>query len=134
MKTTNQILTDIWAVVTASSINALNGGVYKKTRPTASVLEDCVISLIPGSGKKFLQDGAIYIKIFYADIFLNNSWLEDATNGAAKETLLITLSETLLKNTTYSFDIASREIYTEAVEEIHQHYAILKMNFELTYN
>lgn len=132
MKTTNQILTDIWAIVTASPINALTGGVYKKTRPTGSVLEDCVISLISGKSAKFVQDGAIYIKIFYADILLNNSWLEDTTNGAAKETLLYNLSETLLKTNGYSFYVQSREVYTEAVEELRQHYAILKMNFKLT--
>jgi len=131
MKTTNQVLTDIWAIVTASSINALSGGVYKKTRPTASVLEDCVISLIPGTSARFVQDGAIYIKIFYADIFLNNSWLEDSTNGAAKETLLYTLSNTLLTTKDYFFRVESREVYTEEVPEIHQHFAILKMNFKI---
>lgn len=131
MKTTNQVLTDVWTIVTASPINALSGGVYKKTRPTASVLEDCVISLISGTSAKFVQDGAIYVKIFYADIFLNNSRLEDATNGAAKETLLYNLSETLLKTRGYHFYVESREIYTEAVEESNQHYAILKMNFKI---
>jgi len=131
MKTTNQILTDVWTIVTASPINALSGGVFKKTRPTASVLEDCVISLISGTSAKFVQDGAIYIKIFYADIFLNNSWLEDSLNGAAKETLLYNLSQVLLTTKDYFFMVESREIYTEAVPEIHQHFAILKMNFKI---
>lgn len=133
MKTSNQILTDFWNVVSGvTAIAALNGGIYKNTRPTASTLEDTVISLISGTGRKFLQDGALYVKIFYNDIFANNTYYEDTTNGNTKEGLLITLSETLLKNTSYSFDITSREVYTEAVEGFHQHYAILKMNFQVT--
>lgn len=133
MKTTNEILTSIYTLLKATpAIDNLSGGIYKKTRPTDSVLEDVVISLIPGTGRKFLQDGALYVKIFYKDILTNNTYYEDSVNGQAKETLLIAFSETLLKNTSYSFDITSREVYTEAVEELKQHYAILKINFQIT--
>lgn len=132
MKTQNIILTDIWKIIKASPINNLNGEVYKKTRPTDSELEDCVISLIGGGNAKFLQSSALYVKIFYKDIFFNNSFFEDDQNGQVKEQLLYDLSETLLKTSGYSFDIESRETYTEAVREINQHYAILKMNFQLT--
>ena len=134
MKTTNDILTDIFQVVTNSPISALNGDIYKKIRPTDSRLEDCIINLINGTGAKFLQDGALYIKIFYNDINQDNTFYEDATNGSAKELLLWNLSDVLLKSVDYSFDIQSRELYTEAVPETHQHYAILKINFEVTIN
>lgn len=134
MKTKNEILTDIVQVVEASPIFNLAGNVYKKTRPTGSKLEDCVVSLIPGVTAKFLQDGAIYIKIFYLDINESNSYYEDTLNGQVKEQLLIDLSETLLNMNGYSFEIQSRETYIEKVEEIHQHFAILKMNFLITNN
>lgn len=135
MKTTNEILTDIWNIVTNDvAIAALNGGIYRKTRPTDSELNDCVIHLIPGVSAKFLNDGAIYIKLFYNDIFVNNSYLEDSITGSTFEQLLIDLSKTLLSTEGYSFDVQSREHYTEKVDEIHQYYAILKMNFKLTQN
>lgn len=132
MKTTNEILTDIVNVVLAdSAIVGLSGEVYKKTRPTDSELNDTVIHLIPGTSAKLLADGAIYIKIFYLDINTNNSFFEDTAFGQQLEQILINLSETLLKTPGYSFQVQTREHYTEAVEEIHQHYAILKMNFKL---
>lgn len=132
MKTSNEILTDIYNIVALSPIGLLSGGIYKKTRPTGSTLEDCVISLISGGTGKFLQDGAIYIKIYYLDEFQDNSWYEDTSNGGVLEALLIALSKTLLSTNGYSFDVESRETMIEAVENIHQHYAILKMNFEVT--
>ena len=129
MKTNNDILTDFYQIVAASPIAALSGGIYKKIRPTNSDLEDCVISLITGTNAKFLQNAALYVKIFYKDIFQDNSYLEDSLNGSVLENLLIDLSEKLLKNNEYSFNVSSRETYTAKVDEINQHYAIMKMNF-----
>lgn len=137
MKTQNEILTDIVGIIINSPINDLNGEIYKKTRKTDSDLEDCVVSLISGNNAKFLQDGALYVKIFYSDIKnTDNTYCEDSLNGELKEKLLFDLSETLLKTNGYSFDIQSRETYTEKIidEYFHQHYAILKMNFLLTQN
>lgn len=134
MKTQNEILTDIYTVIKNSPINALNGGIYKKTRVTNSELEDCVISLISGVNGKFLQDAALYVKIFYNDIYnTDNTYSEDSLNGQVKEKLLFDLSNTLLKLNGYSFIIQTRETYTEKVddESIHQHYAILKINFRI---
>ncbi len=134
MKTKNEILTDIVHVVEASPIIDLAGDIYKNIRKTGSKLEDCVVSLISGSTAKFLQDGAIYIKIFYLDINEQNSYYEDTLNGQAKEQLLIDLSTTLLSMNGYSFEVQSRETYIEKVEEINQHFTILKMNFLITNN
>ena len=133
MKTTNTILSDIYTIINASPIQALNGGIYKKIRPTDSQLEDCVISLISGTDSKFIQDGGLYIKIFYKDLFQANTYMEDALNGSAKELLLWNLSETLLNTEGYNFYPETRELYTEVVPEIHQHFAILKINFKILY-
>lgn len=130
MITTNEILSDVFKTIKSSPINDLNGGIYKGTRPTDSTLNDCVIHLISGQTGKFLQNGAIYVKIFYADLFYNNTYSEDYVTGAQYETLLYDLSKTLLKNNKYSFDIQSREIYSEPLEDTNEHYAILKMNFK----
>jgi hypothetical protein len=131
MKTSNTILSELALVIDSTAIKALSGDIYKVTRPTDSVLEDCVIHLIPGTTAKFVQDGAIFVKIFFLDINMGNTYYQDFINGNAKEVLLFTLSELFLKTPGYSFFIESREIYIEAVEEIHQHYAILKMNFKV---
>lgn len=133
MKTTNQILNDIYAIVVAAfSTSNLTGGIYKKTRPTASELEDTVIGLISGNKAKFVSDGAIYIKTFYNNIFINNTYYEDMERGQYIESLLIALSETLVNTTGYFFEIQSREIYPEKVEEFEQYYVILKINFKIT--
>lgn len=131
MKTKNEILTDVISVINSTPILALNGDIYKKIRKTDSKLEDCVLNVIPGVIGKFIQDGALYVKIFYNDISIDNSFYENTLRSQYMETLLYDLSESLLKNNTYSFDVMSRDISTESVEEIHQHFAILKINFKL---
>lgn len=134
MKTQNEILTDIYKIIKDSYIDDLSGEIYKKTRKADSNLEDCVISLISGNNGKFLQDGGLYVKIFYPDIKnTDQTFSEDALKGQVIEGLLFDLSEVLLKKEGYSFDIQSREIYIEKVIEdnINQHYAILKINFKI---
>jgi len=131
LKTKNEILTDVISVINSTPILALNGDIYKKIRKTDSKLEDCVLNVIPGVIGKFIQDGALYVKIFYNDISIDNSFYENTLRSQYMETLLYDLSESLLKNNTYSFDVMSRDISNESVEEIHQHFAILKINFKL---
>ena len=132
MKTSNEILTDVRAVVsTVFSGQGLTGGIYKKTRPTDSQLEDTILTIIPGNVGKFVKDGAIYIKTFYADINLNNTYFENSNRGQYIEDLYQVLSDELLNKTGYFFDYASREIYTEKVEELNEHYCILIMNFKI---
>lgn len=131
MKTQNNILSDVAEVISTTPINDLNGEIYKKTRPTDSILNDCLITLIPGVNGKFIQTAALYVKIFYNDLHIKNSYMEDMKTGSAMESLLFDLSETFLKKFSgYSFQVQSRETYTEKVVELNQHYAILKINFK----
>ena len=132
MKTQNDILTIVYTLVKASPINALAGEIYINIRKTGIVLEDCVISLINGTSGKFLQYGALSVKVFYNDLNVANSYAEDTKRGGELETLLQDLSTVLLKNPTVTFEIQSRETYTARLEEQNQHYAILKMNFQIT--
>lgn len=132
MKLSNQILTDVFKLIQTTPIIDLNGGIYKNTRPTDSKLEDCVYHLVGGTGAKFLQNGGLYVKIFYLDIFSNNTYYEDTTRGQVLEQMLWNLSELLLKMNGYSFDVRTREIYIESYPEIHQHYVILKINYQIT--
>lgn len=136
MKTTNAVLTDIYGIITTLwTGKGLSGAIYKKTRPSDSKLEDTIIHIIPGNNGKFVMNGAVYVKIFFADINYQNTFFEDAVRGQYMENLLITLSQTLLTTTGYFFHVQSRETYIEKVEEYEgEHYALLKMNFEITNN
>jgi len=131
--TKNEILTDIWRLVSESDIaTSISGNVIKSTRATDSKLEDCVISIIPGVSQKLVQDGAILIKIYYNDIKSGNTFYEDMQRGEVLERLLIEFSEYLLENNKYAFEGQTRETYTASVQEAdtQQHYAILKINFK----
>ena len=130
--TENEILTTIYHVILASPIADLSGGVFKKVRPTDSQLEDCVISIIPGNVGKFLRDGGLYVKLFFKDIFNNNTHWEDSVNAQTKETLLFNLSESLFKLNGMSFYKESRELMIESLPESHEHFAVLKINFKQT--
>lgn len=131
MKTSNDILGDVYELVKSSPINDLDGEIYRGVRKTDSEVNDCVISLISGSTAKFLQSGAIYVKIFVKDLFIQNSYYPDYGNLGIMESLLFDLSAELLSKEGYSFDIQSREIYSEPVQEVKEHYSILKLNFQL---
>jgi len=141
MKSQNDILTIIYKLInTIVPITSLNGGVYKNTRPTNSDLEDVVISCINGVNAKFLQDGGLYVKIFFKDLFQNNTWIQDTVRASVMEYLLFDLSNKLFLINGLSFDIRSREIYCESVKSesgdtgAKQHYAILKINYKLTHD
>ena len=132
MKTSNEILTDIFKLIKSTPIDNLVGGIYKKVRPTDSELEDCVISLVSGTNAKFLQDAALYVKLFFLDENQDDTYYENNIRGSFLEYLMWDLSIALLNLNGYSFDVMSREIYIEAVEDIHQRYVILKINFQIT--
>jgi len=131
MKTTNDILTDIYHTIKSSDIDLLNGGIYKHKRPTDSILNDCVFRIVAGNVGKFVQNAALYVKIFYKDINSNNTYSEDFIKASELQSLLFDLSQLLIKNQQgYSYEIDSREIYSESVEENNEHYAILKINLK----
>lgn len=124
------LLTQIWNITKTQIQAQISGGVYKKTRPFASTVEDCVINIISGMTAKFVQNGAVYIKIYYKDILENNAYFENTAKSEIFETVLFNLSTTLLAQNFIVFDITSREIYTEPVSETNEHYCILKLNFK----
>jgi hypothetical protein len=132
MKTQNDILTELYKAAKASPIDGLTGGIYKRIRPTDSELEDCVLSTIGGVNGKFVQDGAILVKIFYKDKNVDNTYFEDTLRGGELEAMLLDFSTVLLKNNGFiSFDVRSRQTYTEKFLEKNEHYAILRMNFKI---
>lgn len=130
MERYSELLTQIYNITKTEIDLYITGEVYKKVRPVSSPLEDCVISIINGMTAKFVQNGAVYIKIFYKDILSNNTYFEDTTKSAIFETLLFNLSNKLINQNFIVFDIRSRELYSEPVDKTNEHYYILKLNFK----
>jgi hypothetical protein len=132
MKTKNEILTDIYIESISSPLQGLSGEVYKNTRPTGSIAVDTVISMFSGVTGQFLQNGTLLIRIFYPDIFQDNTYYEDSEKGQELEQMLIDFSETLLKNNEYSFDVRTRETKTIKSQETDEHIASLMIDLLLT--
>jgi len=130
MERYSTLLTYIWNLTKTEIQSEITGNVYKKVRPVSSQVEDCVISIINGFTAKFVQNGAVYIKIFYKDVLSENTYFEDTEKSAVFETILFNLSNKLLVQNFIVFDIKSREIYSEPVNETNEHYCILKLNFK----
>lgn len=132
MYTQNEILTDIYNLLKVSPIGTLTGNGTKSTRATGSEKEDWLVAYTSGSAAKFLQYAGITIKIFYKDIEMSNTYMENSTRGQELEKLLIDFSEVLLGQTKYSFITESRQTYIVPIPEIHQHMAVLKINLVTT--
>jgi hypothetical protein len=132
MKTQNEILTEVYSLAVSSEINSLSGGIYKRIRPTDSKLEDCVIHIISGTYGKLLQDGALYIKIFYKDINANNTFFEDSARGQILEKMLFDFSQLLFKIPGTSFYKETREFVIEPDLDTKEHYVSMKINFKVT--
>lgn len=128
----NQILTRVISEIQKTEIVNLTGGIYKKTRPTDSFLEDCTVNLITGGIGKFIQDGSLRVHLFYMDINILDTYYEDSNKAQIFENLLFNLSELLLlANIGVYFFENTREIYTSKIEDIHQHFAILKIDYKI---
>jgi hypothetical protein len=131
MKTSSQILIDMYKLAKQGHFSSISGDVYKSKRLTNSEAEDLVISMISGNIGKLVQRGALYFRLYCPDIFQANTWFPN-TRLTELEIIMWNFSEVLLKYPGYSFRVQDREIYIEPVDEIHQHYVIFKINFELT--
>lgn len=132
MRTSYQILTDVYNIANTAIKPLISGEIYKNIIPYTDSLENCVVSLISGQIDKFIQDGALYVKIFYNDILQGSVYYDDIVRGGELEAILYSFSDQLKTLNGYSFEYDKREIYTDEFHDKHQHYAILKMNFKLT--
>lgn len=130
VKTSNEILTDVYNVINTYISSLISGAIYKNVRNHQSELEDCVISLISGNSGKFIQTGSISIKIFFPDVFVNDMYVQDTSRGQEIEGYLIQISDLLKAMNDYSFRLSSRTISISKVEDVNQHFVILRFDFE----
>lgn len=126
MITQNEILTEVYNRCTFD----ISGSVYKVIRPTDSETEDCVLNVLSGGVTKFEQDGQLSVKLYSFDLFINNSYYQDTSRTSEFESMLFDFSNELISDSFISFEVESREIYTEKLQDTNQHYTILKMNFK----
>lgn len=126
MITQNEILTHVYNKCTFD----ISGSVYKVIRPTDSDKEDCVLNVLSGGVTKFEQDGQLSVKLYSFDLFVNNSYYQDTSRTSEFESMLFDFSNELISDSFISFDVESREIYTEKLQDTNQHYTILKINFK----
>lgn len=131
MKTQNDILDDVYGLLKLSPISTTYScPIYKQTRPAGSLAKDCVFHTILGVNSKFYRMGVLTVRIYYPDINNGSTYYEDTITGELLEQALIDFSGVLVNKSGYHFEIESRETFTEAVEEIHQHCALLKIKFK----
>lgn len=130
MKTNDQILNTIISLLKLSPLNDLNGGIYKKVRPTDSKSTDVVVNLLSGGFSKFENKGKLIVKVCVPNIINGITSYEDTKNTAIIEQLLIDFSNKILTtNNDISFYVETREIYTEASFEKDISNVILRINY-----
>lgn len=131
MKTQNEILIDFYIVAKNALSGNIGGNVYKKTRPTDNVSEDCVLHLFTGVSGKFVQDGSISIKIYYQDIKNGDNYYEDMERGQELEQLLWGLFDSLIDLPDYAIYKNTREFNVDAIPEVNQHLVTMNFNFKI---
>lgn len=130
MKSKNEILTAV--MKEAQAFLTIGGHVYKQTRPTGNTSEDCVVSLMADAAGKFVQNGRLYVKIFYRNLFIRNTWYEDMTRGQQLEQMLENFSNHLVLKSIIHLDLQSRRIRTVPMppDTTQEHYALLQIDYK----
>lgn len=131
MKSKNTILTALYHEA-VSYFTTITGSVYKQTRPTNSTAEDCIISIIEGGVDKFTQYGRVFIKIYYADLFINDTYEEDLNRGSVLQTQMFEFSEYILtRNIQVAIQVNSRRVSTVPMppDTTKEHYVLLTFDY-----
>lgn len=110
----------------------IGGQVYKQTRPTGSTAEDCVITVMAEGVGKHLQNGRLFVKIFYKDIFAGNTYYENMVRGQQLELQLFDFCQVLLQMSIVQFRIQTRRIRTVPMppDTTQEHYALLTIDYQ----
>jgi hypothetical protein len=130
MKSKNEILTAV--MKEAQAFLTIGGNVYKQTRPTGSTSEDCVVSLMAEAAGKFVQNGRLYVKIFYPNLYVGNTWYENMPRGQQLEQQLENFSNHLAQKSIVHMNTQSRRIRTVPMppDTTQEHYALLQIDYE----
>ena len=131
-KTGTQVQTDIRRMLLGSALaKAVSGSVYRNGyRPRDSRMEDIVVTFTTGLAEQ-IQTGVVTIGIYIPDIDANGTWVEDGRRTEALEAAAQAWADSLTAKVAggYKFRL-QQTIYTEAAEDIRQHFVVIKLAYE----
>lgn len=133
-KTAKQVQTDIIELIRNSEIAAdISGEVYRNGyRHRDSRLEDIVVTFTTGLPDE-IQTGVVTINVYVPDIdpYGNGVLVEDGERTEALEILSQKWVDSLMgSGTNYVFKLR-QTIYTEAEQDINQHFVVVKLGYKI---
>ena len=134
-KTAKQIQGDIYDMLRTSSLSdMISGSVYRAgMRPRDSKLEDAVVIFTTGNPGQ-IQTGIITINIYVPDIdpYGNGVLTENGQRCEELETAAQKWVDSLTADKSdYKFSL-DQTIHTTEDKEIHQHFVVIRLEFQLT--
>lgn len=131
-KTGKQVQGDVRKLLLDSTLYAqINGECYREGyRPRNSRKEDAVIIYTTGIPDQ-IQTGVVTINVYVPDIDPNGDgvWVEDGERCERIEELAQAWVDSLSADvSSYQWELRST-IYTEAEEDIHQHYIVIRLGY-----
>jgi hypothetical protein len=132
--TGNELLSYMYRKISALKADGylpINGTIYKRgERPLDAKSEDCVIAVIAGTSTQ-IQEGEVVVNIYVPDIInAEGLYKEHRQRTEAMEHILEGLPMLLTAMGDVRF-VASGMILTLEEEDIHQHFASIKMTFRV---
>lgn len=132
--TGNELLTYMYKHITQLKSDGylpIEGNVYKANeRPLDAQTEDCCIAIIAGNASQ-IQEGEVVVNIYVQDVMnAEGLWKEDRERTEAMEHILEGLPMLLTSMGDVRFT-ASGMILTLEEEDIHHHFASIKMSFKV---
>lgn len=133
-KTAKQVQTDIIELIRNSELAAdISGEVHRNGyRHRDSRLEDIVVTFTTGLPDE-IQTGVVTINVYVPDIdpYGNGVLVEDGERTEALEILSQKWVDSLMgSGTNYVFKLR-QTIYTEAEQDINQHFVVIKLGYKL---
>lgn len=137
MRTAKDVQLDVINLIKESALfSVINGNVYRNGyRPRDSKEEDIIVTFTTGNSGD-IEEGVITINIYVPDIdpFLNGVFVENGARCDIMEQLASEWVDSLsLAKTPYNFNL-KQTIYTEAEEEINQHFIVVRLDYRIINN
>lgn len=132
-KTGKQIQGDVYQLLRDSTLySMISGEVYRNgMRPRDSRAEDAVVTFTAGFPTE-IQEGVVTVNIFVPDIdpYENGVLVEDGQRCETLEKAAADWVDSLTAAVSnYKFKL-QQTIYTEEEPEIHQHFVVVKLQYE----
>lgn len=133
-RTGKQIQGDIYKFLRDSALaKAISGEVYRNGyRPRDSRMEDAVVTFTAGLPDE-MQSGVVTVNIYVPDIDsdADGTWIEDGTRTLELEVMAQEWVDSLTADrSNYKFKL-QQTIYTEEDTNIHQHFVVIKLGYNL---